>query len=117
MGRILPFYYLQAVSVNTVLAPPRSLWLVRPHLNYRSSVWSWSPYYSKDKQLLDRIQHRFTGMVPSMKQLSYKDKLKSLWLLSLEERRSKADLLEVFKMYKRRSKTSVDGMFKLLSNS
>jgi len=35
--------------------------LVRPHLEYCSSVWS--PYYSKDKQLLERIQHRFTRMV------------------------------------------------------
>ena len=26
-GRILPFSYLQAVAVNTVLALPRSLWL------------------------------------------------------------------------------------------
>ena len=32
--------------------------LVRPHLEYCISAWS--PYYSKDKQLLERVQHRFT---------------------------------------------------------
>ena len=39
--------------------------LVRPHLEYCSSAWS--PYYEKDKFLLERVQHRFTRMVPGLK--------------------------------------------------
>jgi len=38
-------------------------------------------------------------MVPSLKKLSYEERLKSLGLWSLEERRNRADLLEVFRMY------------------
>jgi len=34
--------------------------LVRPQY----CVSAWSPYYVKDKALLERIQHRFTRMVP-----------------------------------------------------
>ena len=34
--------------------------LVRPHLEY--CVSAWSSYYLKDKELLERVQHRFTHM-------------------------------------------------------
>ena len=34
--------------------------LVRPHLDYCSSVWN--PYYVKDIELLERVQHRFTRL-------------------------------------------------------
>ena len=52
-------------------------------------------------------------MVPNLKKLSYKERLNSSGLCSLEERRNRADLLEVFKMYKGWSKTSFDSMFTL----
>ena len=35
--------------------------LVRPHLEQCVSVWS--PHYQKDKELLERVQHRFTRMI------------------------------------------------------
>ena len=41
--------------------------LVRPHLEY--CVPAWSPHYNKDKILLERIQHRFTRMIPDIKNL------------------------------------------------
>lgn len=70
--------------------------LVRPHLEYCTPVWS--PHYVKDKHMLEKVQHRFTRMVPGMKELPYKDRLKQLGLWTLEERRNRADLLEMFKM-------------------
>ena len=72
--------------------------LVRPHLEYATSVWS--PYYKKDKERLEAIQHRFTRMLPGIKDMKYEDRLKELHLWSLEERRNRADLLEIFKMIK-----------------
>jgi len=72
--------------------------LVRPHLEY--CVSAWSPYYAKDRSLLERVQHRFTRMVLGLKNLSYEKRLEHLGLWTLEERRNHADLLEVFKMYK-----------------
>ena len=47
--------------------------LVRPQLEYCTA--SWSPHYSKDKDLLERIQHRFTRMVPGLKNLPYEEQL------------------------------------------
>jgi len=47
--------------------------LVRPHLEYCIPVWS--PYYSRDKVLLERVQHRFTRMLPGPKQKSYFERL------------------------------------------
>ena len=43
--------------------------LVPPHLEYCISVWS--PHYQKDKKLLEKVQHRFTRMITSLKSLQY----------------------------------------------
>jgi len=42
--------------------------LVRPHVEY--CVSAWSPYYKKDKELLEKVQHRFTKMITNMEGLS-----------------------------------------------
>ena len=64
--------------------------VVRPHLEYCSSVWS--PHYKKDKELLEKIQHRFTRLFKELRQLTYAERLDALGLWSLEERRNRADL-------------------------
>ena len=70
--------------------------LVHPHLEYCISAWS--PHYQKDKKLLEKVQHRFTRMITSLKWLQYEARLQELGLWTLEERRNRADLIEVFKM-------------------
>lgn len=72
--------------------------LVRPHLEYCASVWS--PHFKKDKDLLESIQHRFTRIVPEIRNLPYEERLKRLGLLTLEERRNRTDLIETFKLIK-----------------
>jgi len=68
-----------------------------PHLEYCTVAWS--PYYQKDKKILEKIQRRFTCLIPGLSELSYEDRLKSLHLWSLEDRRLRADLIEVYRMY------------------
>ena len=58
----------------------------------------WSPCYQKDKILIEKVQHRFTRMIPGFSKLPYSERLKRLGLWSLEERRNRADLIEVFKI-------------------
>jgi len=43
--------------------------IVRPHLEYCSPARS--PYYKKDKELLEKIQHRFTHFFKDLKDLDY----------------------------------------------
>ena len=45
--------------------------VVRPHLEYTSSVWS--PMFKKDKILIDNVQRRVTRLVKCLKHLSYED--------------------------------------------
>ena len=72
--------------------------LVRPHLEY--CVSAWSPHYVKDREKLERVQNRFTRMVPGLKGLEYGGELEMLNLMTLEERRNRSDLVELFKIYK-----------------
>jgi len=44
--------------------------LVCPHLEYCTVAWS--PHYVKDKELLERVQRRFTRMMPKLKQLQWR---------------------------------------------
>jgi len=83
--------------------------LVRPHLEY--CVSAWSPHYSKDKELLEKVQRRFTRMIKGMDQLSYMARLERLHLWTLEERRNRSDLIEVFKIIKGYSKCEISDFF------
>jgi len=55
----------------------------------------WLRCYQKDKSLIERVQHRFTRMIPGFSKLLYRERLKRLGLWSLEERRNRADLIQV----------------------
>ena len=46
--------------------------LVRPHVEYCSYA-NWKPHYRKDKELLERIQRRYTKMINDMKGKMYED--------------------------------------------
>ena len=77
--------------------------LVRPYVEY--CVSAWSPYYKKDKDLLEKVQRRFTKMIKGMKGKSYEQRLQKLNLWLLEERRNRQDLIAVFKICKEFSRT------------
>jgi ribonuclease P/MRP protein subunit RPP40 len=89
--------------------------IVRPHLEYCSVAWS--PHYSKDKILLERVQHRFTRLFPNLRSLPYEDRLQQLGLWSLEERRNRADLIEIFKLVKGFTATSWSVFFQRTQSS
>jgi len=89
--------------------------LVRPHVEY--CVSAWSPYYKKDKKLLEKVEGSFTKMITNMEGLSYEDRLRCLNLWSLEERISRQDLIEVFKMSQGKSKIGLQGLFILEKNN
>ena len=89
--------------------------LVRPHLQYCSPAWS--PHNRKDKLLLEKVQHRFSRLFEDLKHLNYSERLRKLKLWSLEERRNRADLIELFKMVRGISTVKLESYFQLADNS
>ena len=70
--------------------------LVRPHLEY--AVQAWNPYFSKDKDILEKVQRRATRMISSLKGVPYDERLRILNLTTLDVRRVRGDLIQVFKI-------------------
>ena len=56
--------------------------VVRPHLEYASTIWS--PMYKKDKIQIENVQRHVTRLVKSIQHLTYPERLKALGLPSLE---------------------------------
>ena len=72
--------------------------LVRPHLEYAQSVWC--PWRYKHIDPLENVQRRATRLVPSLKSLSYEERLRKLNLPTLVYRRARGDMIETFKILK-----------------
>ena len=89
--------------------------LVRPKLEY--CVQAWSPYLKKDKDKLEKVQHRATKMIYELKNKSYEDRLAETRLTTLEERRIRGDLIETFKMIKGLSNVDYRDFFTIVSKN
>ena len=68
--------------------------LVRPHLEYGNIIWH--PRYLIDKIQIEKIQRRATKLIPHLRHPSYKKKLQALELPSLDFRRRRGDMIQVF---------------------
>ena len=70
---------------------------VRPHLEYAIPVWS--PHLRKQIRMIERVQERATKSVDGMTNLDYKERLKKLELPTLEFRRQRGDMIQVWKHF------------------
>ena len=69
---------------------------IRPHLEF--AVSAWNPYIKKDIETLEKVQRRATKISPTIKNLSYENRLTALKLTTLEKRRIRGDLIQYFKI-------------------
>jgi len=53
-----------------------------------------------DVDCLENVQRRATKLVRGLKDKSYEDRLRILGITSLEERRNRGDLIQVFRIVK-----------------
>ena len=70
--------------------------LVRSLLEYCCPLWN--PKKVTDIQLLESVQRTFTSRISSVKHLNYWDRLKSLRLMSLQRRRERYIILQMWKV-------------------
>lgn len=71
---------------------------VRPHLDY--GMTACPPESAADSKLLERVQGKATALVHGLKGLNAEERRRELGLMTLEERRERGDLIEVFKILK-----------------
>lgn len=87
---------------NTFVSRESLLWkklyttYVRPHLEFAVSVWN--PYRKADISTLEKVQRRATKVISGIRGMSYVNRCKTLGLTSLETRRHRGDLIQMFKI-------------------
>ena len=72
--------------------------LIRPRLEY--AVQAWRPHLRQDIALLEGVQKRVTNLVVKTRGKTYEERLQMLGLTTLETRRIRGDLIEVYKILK-----------------
>ena len=68
---------------------------IRPTLEYAAVVWS--PHLKKHITKLEKVQRAVTRWVPELRNLSYEERLAQLNLTKLEERRTRGDMIMIYK--------------------
>ena len=81
------------ITILTFVALYKSM--VRSHLDYCFPVWS--PYRKGDIEALEKVQKRATKMIPALKNLPYKDRLKACNMSTMHYRRVRGDMIETYK--------------------
>ena len=70
---------------------------VRPHLEYCNQVWN--PVNRRDIVAIEKVQNRFSKLLPQSRTMEPPERNRRLNLTSHETRRKRGDLIYMFKMY------------------
>ena len=83
--------------------------LVRSHLEYCCPLWN--PSKICDIQLLEEVQRTFTSKIYGVQHLNYWDRLRKLGLMSLQRRRERYILIQMWKILHSLAPNDVDVKF------
>ena len=89
--------------------------LVRSHLDYAISIWS--PYKQKYKDAIENVQRRATKQLPGMKNIPYEERLQRLKIPTLAYRRTRGDMIDVYKLLHGKYDSDVSNIVKLHKDS
>ena len=92
VGQIRSFSFLDCETFRRIFVA-----FVRPHLEYCQAVWS--PHLLKNIDQLENVQIRATKLVDGLAGLDYPERLERLNLPTLNFRRRRGDMIEVFKHF------------------
>lgn len=69
---------------------------VRPHLEF--AVQAWCPHSKGDIKAIEKVQRRATKIPHCLKDLRYQDRCKRMGIVELTKRRTRGDLIQMFKI-------------------
>ena len=82
---------------------------VRPHLEFASQAWS--PCLSSDINVIEKVQEKALGMVSGLKNKEYRERCREVGLDSLQTRRERHNILQVFKIMHGIDKVAPEALF------
>jgi hypothetical protein len=86
---------------------------VRPHLEF--AVQAWNPWTQQDKDILEKVHRRAVAVVSGLRGVTYEERLEELEMTTLEERRHRADMLQVFMILTEKDNVDKSTWFKMAS--
>ena len=89
--------------------------LVRPHIEYSCVVWN--PVTIRDQKAIEGVQRRATKSLPKLKDLNYEQRLRTLGLPSLQYRRLRADMIQVYKIIRGIDRIDMSIFFEIAKDS
>jgi hypothetical protein len=92
LGRMRKTFQFFNIKLFRILYPT----FIRPHLEFASAVWN--KLSKEHKFKMESIQRKATKMVIEIRSLQYEDRLRALGLTTLEERRKRGDLIQIYKI-------------------
>ena len=98
------------IFLDTAIFEPIYKSLIRPHLEYASTTWS--PMLKKDIIAIENVQRRATKRISELRTLPYHERLKKLGLPTLEYRRERADMIQLYKIRNKIDIVDTRSMFK-----
>jgi hypothetical protein len=94
------FLYIDAKMLRILY-----LTFIRPVIEFAVPVWS--PSLKGDIDEIERIQHRVTRLIPAFKKIPYEERLEKLRITTLETRRKRGDLIQLFKIFNNYEKVNL----------
>ena len=85
--------------------------LVRPLLEYGNPIWG--PFYKTDQIMLEQVQRRATRLIPSIRHLTYEERLRHLKIPSLMYRRRRCDMIWMYNLITGRTGLSRDDFLQM----
>ena len=69
---------------------------IRPHIEFAISAWS--PFLKRDIDVIEKVQRRVTRVPKALHGVEYQERLERMGLTTLETRRTRGDLIQLFKI-------------------